>query len=577
MAEKTPLSATPSGTATAVSPSTTRDGMVRNPSRGNTARNGDLEANGNGNGAHHEEPHGGHHHQHMHFSDARPRAERFIRRLKGEGRRVPGWVESANNTFRHSWLNIFVIFIPFSWASHWAHWHFSLTFALSFLAIIPLEKLSDYAGEQMALYLGASLGDFLVITLDNVVEATLAIILLTHCELKLLQSTIVGVVLLHLLLVPGMAFLTGGARIWEQHLQPHTTQLNHSLLTFGVLSLLLPIAFFSALNEALPNTTTGAPSAAAIVKRLVARAAEEGGHGEGKDFAIQEALMRSVETLAVRDATRGTFLKFSRGLAILLLIAYIGSRIYLHNPPGDDNALSVPHNAPEAEKRQEHELEHEDPQINPWFGFALLAVTVALIAVTAEWLVSSIEQVRDQGTISAEWFGIILLPLLSYAADGCIAVLYFARTALFQHPESPDELAKARSIDLSIQFVLFWMPVVVLLGWWTHREMSLLFDLWEVATLIGACFLVNYVTADAKTNWVEGMVMVLFYVMIALVAWFYDGQPAVHEMLRCGPVADTLALVASHLNGTAGFGEGGGEHSSAAEPAPTEGVAARLF
>lgn len=100
-------------------------------------------------------------------------------------------------------------------------------------------------------------------------------------------------------------------------------------------------------------------------------------------------------------------------------------------------------------------------------------------------------------------------------------------------PEAPDELAKARSIDLSIQFVLFWMPVVVLLGWWTHREMSLLFgklrssrrslphwlieaklDLWEVAILIGACFLVNYVTADAKTNWVEGMIMVLFYVMI---------------------------------------------------------------
>ncbi|KAG9090298.1 hypothetical protein FS749_000660 [Ceratobasidium sp. UAMH 11750] len=572
--EKTP--STNTATATAVSPSTTRDGISRNPSRGNTARNADLEANGDG--AHHDtEATYEHPHHHHHFENPIPRAQHFVRRLRGEGRRVPGWVESANNTLRHSWLNLFVFFIPFSWASHWAHWHYSLTFALSFLAIIPLEKLSDYAGEQMALYLGTSLGDFLVITLDNVVEATLAIILLTHCELKLLQSTIIGVVLLHLLLVPGMAFLTGGARIWEQHLKPHPTQLNHSLLTFGVLSLLLPIAFFSALPAALPNTTTGAPSAAVIVKRLIARAAEGGGH-EGKDVAIQEALMRSVETLAVRDATRGTFLKFSRGLAILLLIAYVGSRIYLHNPPGDDNALTLDPHAPEAEKRQEHELQHEEPEINPWFGFTLLAITVALIAITAEWLVSSIEQVRDQGTISAEWFGIILLPLLSYAADGCIAVLYFVRAALFFHPESPDELAKARSIDLSIQFVLFWMPVVVLLGWWTHREMSLLFDLWEVAILIGACFLVNYVTADAKTNWVEGMVMVLFYIMIALVAWFYDGQPEVHEMLRCGPVADTLALVAAHLNGTAEGAIGGGEHSaSAAEPTPTESVAAHRF
>lgn len=28
-------------------------------------------------------------------------------------------------------------------------------------------------------------------------------------------------------------------------------------------------------------------------------------------------------------------------------------------------------------------------------------------------------------------------------------------------------------------------------------------DYFELALLLGACFLVNYVTADAKTNWVE--------------------------------------------------------------------------
>lgn len=39
-------------------------------------------------------------------------------------------------------------------------------------------------------------------------------------------------------------------------------------------------------------------------------------------------------------------------------------------------------------------------------------------------------------------------------------------------------------------------------------------DLYEVALALGACFLVNYVTADAKTNWVEGFMMVSFYVMI---------------------------------------------------------------
>ena len=44
---------------------------------------------------------------------------------------------------------------------------------------------------------------------------------------------------------------------------------------------------------------------------------------------------------------------------------------------------------------------------------------------------------------------------------------------------------------------------------------SLLYiDFFELSLLLGASFLVNYVTADAKTNWVEGLIMVSFYFMI---------------------------------------------------------------
>ena len=36
-------------------------------------------------------------------------------------------------------------------------------------------------------------------------------------------------------------------------------------------------------------------------------------------------------------------------------------------------------------------------------------------------------------------------------------------------------LARGRAIDLSIQFTLFWMPFLVLLGWWIDKPMHLLF------------------------------------------------------------------------------------------------------
>lgn len=76
---------------------------------------------------------------------------------------------------------------------------------------------------------------------------------------------------------------------------------------------------------------------------------------------------------------------------------------------------------------------------------------------------------------SSRWFGLILLPIVSFSADGAVAIVYFIRAALFLKPAPPATIAKARAIDLSIQFTLFWMPFLVLLSWWTDRPLTLLF------------------------------------------------------------------------------------------------------
>ncbi|CAK5275793.1 unnamed protein product [Mycena citricolor] len=224
--------------------------------------------------------------------------QRFFRK----GKTKVGVVDSLKALVFSSWLNILLLFIPIAWVAHFANKHdsppektfpFSVTFVFCFLAIIPLEKLFEYGGEQMAFYVGPDLGELLVVTLNNVVEGTLAIILLKKCELKLLQSTIIGVVLLHLLLIPGVAFVTGGARIIEQDLHPHLTQLNQTLLTIGVMALLLPAAFFAALDQGI---ISGAP----------ADAATQGRSNFTDGFLIEK--------------NRVIFLQMSRGIAILLLL-----------------------------------------------------------------------------------------------------------------------------------------------------------------------------------------------------------------------------------------------------------------
>jgi len=436
----------------------------------------------------------------------------FIRK----GRRKIGLVESLHAIVVSSWLNILVILIPFAWASHFSdrnpdpskRWGSSTTFFLCFFSILPLARLLEYGGEQLTFYLGKDLGDLIRVTLSNAVEATLAIILLVNCELTLLKSTIIGVIILHLLLVPGVAFIVGGARIIQQDLHPHITQLNQSLLTIGVLAILTPTAFFTAVNT-------------------------------------QFTPIRVAKINPVSDAVRGEILKFSRGMAVLLLIAYICSRIYLHNPPGEDDPLNLAEapNAPEALKEHVAHLLTQDPEINQYVCIVALLVVLGLMATTAEWLVASAGNVRKVLHIEEEWFGLILIPLISYAADGTVAVVYGIRHLLRHYltePSPPTTLARGESIDLSIQFALFWMPFFVLLAWWTGRPLTLLFDLFEVAVLVGACFLVNYVTADSKTNWAEGMALVVFYFMVALSSWYYTGQPEMEFMSQCESVAKAI-------------------------------------
>lgn len=141
---------------------------------------------------------------------------------------------------------------------------------------------------------------------DKCVHSVLALRISRAPSYRLVQITATGVVLLHVLLVPGVSFLTGGAQIVEQELHSGKTQLNHTLLTLGVMALALPAAFFAALDRgSLADLTT-------YVTRLNTTE-----HEEAEDHEI--ATHNEYAPL-LSDERRGQFLQLSRGLAVLLLM-----------------------------------------------------------------------------------------------------------------------------------------------------------------------------------------------------------------------------------------------------------------
>ncbi|KAG8702483.1 hypothetical protein FRC08_003455 [Ceratobasidium sp. 394] len=348
------------------------------------------------------------------------------------------------------------------------------------------------------------------------------------------------------------------------------------------------------INETLDRTATG--------MRLLKRAEID----YAKHKASAHAMEVAASVVAIDDLTRDWMLRLSRGIAVILLIIYIASRFYLHNPPGEHIVVETVHVHEDEEAGYGHEAKHpilydelaardtlkrrglsededrenliqhieqehgaktsieeeaehhEPPEIGPWVAVILLIVVVGLLSVTAEWLVKSIEPIRETELFTSEvstpqpkiphsdpdqkWFGLILLPLVSYAGDGLNTIMFFIRSNLLsQKVTPPDDLAKAKSIDLSIQFTLFWIPLLVLIAWGLNEPLTLLFDHFEVVVVVGASFLVNSVTQDGRTNWSEGTIMIGFYVIIALAAWYYPGQADAHFMMYCKSIQELLA------------------------------------
>ena len=102
--------------------------------------------------------------------------------------------------------------------------------------------------------------------------------------------------------------------------------------------------------------------------------------------------------------------------------AEAGSEAHLaQSHPGDDTRRAVDEEQPDVTGPEEEEDE-EIPELSLQMTIALLVVVTVLVAVTAEWLVDSIDGLAEGGVISKEFIGLILLPIVGNAAEHVTAV-----------------------------------------------------------------------------------------------------------------------------------------------------------
>ena len=175
-----------------------------------------------------------------------------------------------------------------------------------------------------------------------------------------------------------------------------------------------------------------------------------------------------------------------------------------------------PRTAQANEVIEEEDDEHYVPPvlINPLFAVLMLTTMTALAGVTAEWLVDSIDGLTETSAVSREFVGLILLPVIGNSVEHITAVTVSVKDKL--------NLSMSIAVGSSIQVSLCILPILVLIGWAIGQPMLLFFDTFETITLVISVLLVNFAISDGRTNYLEGFVLMMAYVSIALVCWFYD-------------------------------------------------------
>lgn len=153
------------------------------------------------------------------------------------------------------------------------------------------------------------------------------------------------------------------------------------------------------------------------------------------------------------------------------------------------------------------------------FTECILALLIALacVALIAVFLVDQIEWLVEHRHVSDAFVGLILVPLVEKAAEHL--------TAVDEAWDNQMNFALSHVLGASIQTALLNTPIVVIVGWGLGYHMDLNFEVFDAIVLILAILVVGNFLRDGKSNYLEGFLCVIVYVMIAVSAYYYPNPP----------------------------------------------------
>ena len=406
------------------------------------------------------------------------------------------------------WLYPLLLAVPIALIASAAGLSDVLVFILSSLGLIPLAGLIAVATERLAEYLGERIGGLLNATFGNAAELIIGIIALASGLQDVVRASITGSIIGNALLVLGMAMLAGGWRFGPQTFDRASAGQYASLLALAVVGLALPSI---AANVSGP-AGSGEPSQPVTGLPL-------------DELSLVVAIILLISYLA--------YIAFSIfGLHARAAGASAAGADAGEEPVAPSGKLERAVQARETEEIAGGNREKADApekrssqspdgiverigqlwESSPWVPVVALAGATALTAIVAELLVGTIEPLADSIGLSPFFVGLIVLPIVGNAAEHVSAVTMAVENRM--------ETAMAITAGSSIQVALLVAPVLVLVSPLLGGTLDLSFSRLELVIFALIALIFALVSLDGESTWLEGLQLMAFYLIVAVVAFF---------------------------------------------------------
>ncbi|OAL03276.1 hypothetical protein IQ06DRAFT_269004 [Phaeosphaeriaceae sp. SRC1lsM3a] len=368
--------------------------------------------------------------------------------------------------------------VPIAIALHFAKpkWHLAI-FITNYIAMLPAANLLGFAGQELSRKMPQkSFAVVLETTFGSVVEIILFMVLLKtsvgNSNVIVIQAAILGSILANVLLCLGCCFIAGGLKNNVQEFHAAVSESGNGLLLVAAMGLVLPAIFYKSLinNPNFESTAAGIEHSSLLI---------------------------------------------SRGVAIISLVGYL---IYIYyQTVSHDGLLHEIYEADEHKDNDRHE-ELAKPKLTLTEVLVALAISLACVSLIAVSLVQQIHYIVERG-VSDAFIGLILVPLVEKIAEHLLAI--------DEAYDNQINMALAHVMGASIQTALLNAPLVVLVGWGIGVDMSYAFSIFDAAALVLAVLVVGSFLRDGKSNYLEGMLCVMTYIIIAICAFFFP-NPVIH-------------------------------------------------